>query len=98
MRRRRGSLESFTLILPRVIKKLGLERGIKEQRALELWKEVAGKAIKDKTVPLQVTDGVLSIKVRDSVWRQELYFLKEELRGKLNRSLGEEIIKDIRFL
>lgn len=97
MRRKVRTPEDLTLILPRVIRKLGLERGIKQQKALELWKEVAGKPISDKTTPLEVSDGILKVRVKDSIWRQELYFLKEELKDKLNKSLGEEIIKDIRF-
>ena len=88
---------SLSLVLPRVIKDLRLEGGIKEQKAVKLWKRVAGKTIGDKTKPLGINQGVLRIKVKDNIWKQELYFLKEELKERLNKALGEDIIKNIKF-
>lgn len=94
---RKRSFEGLSLILPKVIKELGLEKGIKEQRAVELWRKVVGKTIGEKTKPLSITQGVLRIKVKDNIWKQELYFLKEELKEKLNRALGEDMVKNIKF-
>ena len=38
------------------------------------------------------------VKTISSVWVQQLHFIKEEIRGKLNELSGKPVIKEIRFL
>ena len=84
--------------LKKLIKKEGLENEINQQKAIDLWGEVVGQKIKENTEPLEVQFGVLIVKVKNSVWKQELQFQKEDIIKSLNKKLIKTTIKDLRFI
>lgn len=65
--------------------------------AFELWSEVVGDKIARHTEPLSLRKGVLRITVSDHAWIQQLQFLKEEIRGRLNQRLKKDVIENIFF-
>jgi len=76
---------------------LGITCRVKESRALLIWRDVVGDVIGDVTEPRSIRRGVLRVKVRDPVWRNELTYLKDEIIDKLNRSIGEKVVSDVKF-
>jgi len=42
-------------------------------------------------------DGVLSVRVADASWRNELLYQRDALRKKANQILGFNMIKDVRL-
>lgn len=86
----RASLEA-------VMNELGLSLRIKQMRVLEIWVDVVGKQIADVTTAERIVNGKLTVRVSKAPWRNELVFLKKDIIAKLNRAMGEEIVKDIIF-
>ena len=84
--------------LKKLIKKEGLENEINQQKAIDLWEEVVGPKIKENTEPIEVQFGVMIVKVKSSVWKQELQFQKDDIIESLNRKLIKTKIKDLRFI
>ena len=84
--------------LKKLIKKEGLENQINQQKAIDLWEEVVGQKIKENTEPLEVQFGVMTVKAKNSVWKQELQFQKENIIKSLNKKLIKTMIKDLRFI
>ena len=84
--------------LKKLIKTAGLEKGIAQQKALEIWPETVGKTVSKNTEPISIEHGILSIKTTTPVWRQELQFHKKQIIEKLNKKLNKKLIKDIRFI
>ena len=84
--------------LKKLIKKEGLEKEINQQKAIDLWEEVVGQKIKENTEPIEVKFGVLIVKVKNSVWKQELQFQKDDIIKSLNRKLIKTMIRDLRFI
>ena len=84
--------------LKKLIKTAGLEKGIAQQKALEIWPETVGKTVSKNTEPISIEHGILSIKNTTPVWRQELQFQKKQIIEKLNKKLNKTLIKDIRFI
>lgn len=62
-----------------------------------VWDEVAGETIARNAQPLWVKDGRLRVKVSDPIWLQELSFLEETMRNKLNERLGRKAVQKIEF-
>ena len=77
--------------------KLGYQKTIKSQRAIILWDEVVGKEIIKVTSPISINNGILRVKVKNAVWRNELSYQKEVIRRKLNDAVGEPVVADIRL-
>ena len=84
--------------LKKLIKTAGLEKGIAQQKALEIWAGTVGETVSKNTEPISIEHGILSIKTTTPVWRQELQFQKKQIIEKLNKTLNKKLIKDIRFI
>ena len=80
------------------LKNNGLEKGVKQQNAISIWEEIVGKKIALNTDAESVEHGTLTVKTSSSTWRQELMFNKRDIIEKINKKLGHNIIKDIRFI
>jgi len=83
--------------LERILKRFGLNRKVKEHRALQVWEQAAGRKLAQSTRPLTVKEGILFVQVANSSWAQHLTFFKPNLLRKMNRLLGGHIITDIHF-
>ncbi len=76
---------------------LGLRKKLAEYEAVLQWESLVGEHIAKAASAVKIVKGVLLVRVRSSAWRNELNLRKEEIIGTLNRGLGEDIVKDIRF-
>ena len=76
----------------------GLENGVKQQRAIIIWPKIVGSKIAENTIAELVDFSTLTIKVKNSTWRNELYLKKDIIIEKLNKELGSNTIKELRFL
>ena len=80
------------------IKGSKIEKGLEQHKALDLWPKVVGKKIADNAEAESVESGVVLVRVKTPVWRQELQLQKPQIIEKLNQALMKKIIKDIRFI
>ena len=80
------------------VKKNGLEKGIGEQKVIDLWPKTVGKKIASKTTAKSINMGLLVVEVVNPAWRQELQLQKKTIIQELNKILKKNRIKDIRFL
>ena len=63
----------------------------------KVWDEVVGDTIANHARPSWIKDGRLRLKVSDPIWLQELEFVEETIREKLNAQLGRKAVKKIEF-
>ncbi len=84
-------------VLPQLIRKMGLEKGIEQYKALNIWHQVVGREISAHTKPGWVNYGILWVIVDDPIWHQELEFLKQQIVEKLNQHLQIKL-RGIKFI
>tara|TARA_B100000676_G_C17937971_1_gene764711 strand:- start:8 stop:283 length:276 start_codon:yes stop_codon:yes gene_type:complete len=84
--------------LKKLIKSNNLEKGLEEQKAVDVWEKVVGERINENTEPISIENGVLSVKTSNPSWSQELQLQKPHILKKLNNRLNKKVIKDIRFV
>lgn len=96
-RKKQNKLQSIGEVLSSVLKKKGMNSKIEENPLLKLWPKAVGSQIASKTQPECFRGGTLFIKTISSVWVQQLHFMKEEIRNKLNKHTGRNTVKEIRF-
>ncbi|HTL62351.1 MAG TPA: DciA family protein [Nitrospira sp.] len=92
-----GSLDSFGVILSGLSKRLGLQSHLFELRLQQQWRDIIGEPVGSHTWPAHVRFKKLHLIVRNSVWLQQLIFLKPTLLTKLIEQGGSEMITDIAF-
>ncbi len=81
----------------------GLFKDMQAESHLELgsiqksWQQVVGDKIACRTSPATIRKGVLFVNVTSSMWVQELHFLRGAILEKLNATLKQTKLTDIRF-
>ena len=80
------------------VEKTGIDKALKQESAIILWKEIVGKAVAGATEATSVEKGVLTVRTSSPVWRQELHMQKKEIIDKINKKIGSRAIKEIRFI
>ena len=91
-------MQKLKKAIKNVVKDSGIDKALKQESAVFLWKEIVGKTISTVTDAKKVENGVLLIKTQSPTWRQELYMQKKEIIKKINRKIGSRAIKEIRFI
>ncbi len=92
---RPGTLDSFGTILSGLSKRLGLESRLVELRLQHQWSDIVGEPMASHTWPANIRFKKLYLTVRNSVWLQQLTFLKPALLTKLQADVDPELVTDI---
>lgn len=93
---RSGKFESLGQAAQRVAKgRLG--RRLAEYDAVKVWPQAAGEKIAKRCVALGIKSGILHVSVPTSVWLTELSALKQTLIRNINKCLGQEVVRGIKF-
>ena len=66
-------------------------------KVFEFWNKTVGKEIDAVAQPYLIRGHVLWVKVRDSIWMQQLHFQKMLLLENINKQLVNEKFSDIHF-
>ena len=85
------------LVLDDALKSLGLDVPLKGYSLWRVWRKIVGETVASNAQPMAIRNHILFVGVSHPTWMQQLQFLKDTLLEKLNRFLGEPLIKDIRF-
>ncbi len=91
-------MEKLNTTINTFLDKHGLKKGVNQSTAIVLWNEVVGEKISKNTEPVSVEHGVLTVVVSNPTWRQELVFKQQEIIKQLNNRLGQNTIKEVRFI
>ena len=91
-------MEQLKSALNTALKKGGFGRAVRQNKALFIWNNIVGETVAKNCIPEEVKQGVLIVRTRTPVWRNEIAIQKKEIIEKLNRKLGKKTIKDLRVL
>ena len=89
--------ERAEAVLWDVLRRLGLADRVREGKAVLVWPGAVGPAGASRSRAVGCKGGRLLVEVENSSWMQELACMKSEIRGALNRELGEDLVKDVVF-
>ena len=87
--------QPLTNLLAHELQGLGLAERLREADIWRLWTDVVGQAVASRAQPLRIINGTLTVAVSSGPWMQELTFLKEMMKEKLNERLGSEVVRTI---
>jgi hypothetical protein len=74
---------------------LGLAERLREAEIWRIWPEVVGETLASRAYPVRIINGTLTVAVSSAPWMQELRFMTDMMKEKLNFSLGSEVVRDI---
>lgn len=70
---------------------------LEDNAFIKLWPKAVGEQIANQTKPDRLHAGTLFVRTTSSGWVQQLHFMKEDIRNKLNQLAGKTIVRDIHF-
>jgi predicted nucleic acid-binding Zn ribbon protein len=85
-------------VLKTVVRKLGLEKRVKEAVIAQEWERIVGAKIAGHSKPVGVRGRTLIVNVDSSVWLSELNnYFKDTIVDQVRSDFQESRIKRIRF-
>ena len=84
-------------IINNIIVTSALPIDVNDMRIWDIWDSVVGEKISKHAQPSTIKNGVLTVKVTDSVWMQDLKFEAEGIKERLNCELKGEAVRKIKF-
>ncbi len=84
-------------ILSKSFKNLGLETKFAQQQIMDQWDDIAGEKIGSVSAPQYFKFRTLFIKVIDPAWLQQLVFLEDKIKDKINKRAKKELVQKIYF-
>ena len=87
----------FDDIVSEVYSIYGMQDAHEEHQALGVWGSVVGETIAKMTEVDKFARGILYVHVLNPSWRNELSFMKKNIVGRLNETIGKVMVKDIVF-
>ena len=84
-------------LLEKLLRERGFDHKIIEQKALAAWKNAAGPPIARNTQPVSLINGQLTVYVANSVFINELLFLRGKIIENLNEEVGQPVVKELRL-
>lgn len=85
-------------ILSDVLKRVDPEQQLRAYGIWAFWNDEVGDAIARRAQPAGFRNGILFVTVATHSWMQELQFMKDGIRDRLNTRLGAELVRDIFFV
>jgi predicted nucleic acid-binding Zn ribbon protein len=80
-----------------LVHRLGMTKALKQYNVITSWNEIVGEQIGRMTKAQRMEHGVLVVSVESAPWRAELTMKRREIIDKLNKAIGDHVVKDIRF-
>jgi hypothetical protein len=77
--------------------RLNLDTKMRGYAVWGVWDQAVGETVAQQAQPTFVRGGILFVKCSSSTWMQQLQFMKGTICKELNRLLGKEVVKEIRF-
>ncbi|MEX0967557.1 MAG: DUF721 domain-containing protein [Bacteroidia bacterium] len=84
-------------VIDKLLDTYKLRGKLSELQLKDSWVQIVGKVIAGHTTDLQIKNGKLIISLDSPVMRQELSYMKEKVRIRLNQELGRNVIQEIIF-
>lgn len=87
--------ETLSSVIQQYLHAIGADVRIREIRALQKWDDVVGRVIARDTIDLDLRKGVLTVKFKSPLIRNEIMARRSEIIRFMNEAAGENIVKII---
>ena len=96
-KKQKAKFEHIGSILVDVLKTYRRESDGELIRVWQVWDGIVGDVISQNARPAAFKGKILLVHVTNSTWIHQLQFLKKEMIAKLNDTLGNALIDDLKF-
>ena len=93
-----GDLDPVRLgdLLDGVGRKVGIRRAAQIGRVWSSWPGIVGEAMAEHVEPTSLRDGVLRLRGDSPAWANEVGYLSDDIKQRVNGFLGERLVEEVR--
>ncbi len=84
-------------VIENILRRHNLWHGYQQYLIVEQWPEIVGPDLAEVTKAESISNGLLRVLVKDSVWAYHLSMMKPRLKTKINNFAGGKVVTDIFF-
>lgn len=81
--------------MPEVLKEFGLEKKARTYSVITGWAELVGEKVAQAATAEKLEKGILTVRVKNPVWRYELTMQKGMILEKIAAEFGAGLVRDI---
>ena len=96
-RKQKAKFEHIGSVLVDVLKTYRKDADEELVQIWQMWDDIVGEVIAQNARPAAFKGKLLLVHVSSSTWIHQLQFLKEEMIAKLNKTIGNSAVGDIKF-
>lgn len=85
-------------VMQTLLKKYNLTEAVKTEQILNRWDSLVGKQISKQCTPVEIKEGVLVVKAKNNIWKQELAQRQDDLLNLLNGRIKSSLVKKIKII
>jgi len=94
---RKKNTQKLSDVIQAFVKEKNLQKKFDEIDVVSSWEKILGKIIASYTERVSLYNGVLFVKMKSPVVKNELMMMKEDIKKRLNEEAGSEAVKKIVF-
>lgn len=94
---RKGKPEPISSLLQGIVENISRAKKNDINTIVNEWSNITGREIFRHTKPVSLKQGNLLVNVDESAWLYQVSFMKNDIVTALNKKLGQNKIKNIRF-
>lgn len=94
---RKSNTQPLGEVLREYIRKMNMEKKLKEVDVVASWEQLLGKTIAHYTRNIYLSKKILYVEISSSIVKNELVMMRENIRQRMNEEAGEEMIDKIVF-
>ncbi len=89
--------QSLQNVISEVLKEYGLEKKARTYSVITDWPHIVGEKIASATEAEKLDKGILTVRVKNQVWRYELTMQKASILEKIAKVCGAGLVRDIQW-
>ncbi len=94
---RHKEFEHIGHVIEKTIRTYRKESDMELTQIWDHWNRIVGKVVAENAQPAAFKGKILVVNVVSSTWAHQLQFVKEQMISNINKSLGKELVKEIKF-
>ena len=94
---RKKNTQKLSDVIQAFVKEKNLQKKFDEIDVISSWEKILGKTVSSYTERVGLYNGILFVKMKSPVVKNELMMMKEDIKKRLNEEAGSEAVKKIVF-
>jgi len=94
---RKKNTQKLSDVIQAFVKEKNLQKKFDEIDVISSWEKILGKTVSSYTERVSLYNGILFVKMKSPVVKNELMMMKEDIKKRLNEEAGSEAVKKIVF-